>query len=129
MQCCTQGADQSGGGRSSLLMVEMFCSLMGTEITACDHFIWKRCPHFFCISRMVILLYQSWFLFGINRKDKELNCANQENSQHTPEFLEDGGGIFKSSQIVPQINEDSKTEDPRTTSATKLGGKISPVFS
>ena len=30
----------------------------------------------------------------------------KKNSQHTLEFLEDGGDTFKSSEIVPQNNKD-----------------------
>ena len=60
---------------------------------------------FVCSSSVAILLYPSRLLRS-NRKYLELNYANQKNSLHTLEFLEDGDDTFKSSQIVPQNNKD-----------------------
>ena len=92
-------SDQSREGRSWLLMVEVLCclrrGLKSLSVTTL----------FVCSSSVAILLYPSRLLRS-NRKYLELNYANQKNSQHTLEFLEDGDDTFKSSQIVPQNNKD-----------------------
>ena len=92
-------SDRSREGRTWLLMVKMLCSiwweLKSQSVTTL----------FVCTSSVAILLYPSRLL-GSNRKYLELNYANQKNSQHTLEFLEHCDDTFKSSQIVPQRNED-----------------------
>lgn len=96
MQCCTQGLTRAE--RAGHDFFEMLCSL------------WRELKSqsvttlFVCTSSVAILLYPSRLL-GSNRKYLELNYANQKNSQHTLEFLEDGDDTFKSSQIVPQRNK------------------------
>ena len=91
-------SDQSREGRSWLLTVEMLCSLWrelkSQSVTTLS----------LCTSSVAIPLYPSRLL-GSNRKYLELNYANQKNSQHTLEFLEDGDDTLKSSQIVPQRNK------------------------